>query len=147
MGVEFKDLPNRTTPISATNLNRIQTDLQTNIDNNIPLGAIFEYAGATAPTKWLLCQGQAISRTTYADLFAVIGTRYGAGDGATTFNLPDKRSNVGVGLDSRDTKFNTLGKKYGEKTHKLVYDELPVLQHYQPSVNTYNYESLRSLEF
>lgn len=56
-----------------------------------PIGAILAFGGATAPAGWLLCQGQAISRTTYAALFAVIGTAYGAGDGSTTFNIPDGR--------------------------------------------------------
>lgn len=56
-----------------------------------PIGAINAYGGATAPNGWLLCQGQAISRTDYAELFAVIGTAYGSGDGSTTFNVPDFR--------------------------------------------------------
>ena len=54
-----------------------------------PIGAIVPYGGDTAPTGYLLCDGSAVSRTTYADLFAVIGTKYGSGDGSTTFNLPD----------------------------------------------------------
>jgi microcystin-dependent protein len=54
-----------------------------------PVGAIVPYGGDTAPTGYLLCDGSAVSRTTYADLFAVIGTKYGSGDGSTTFNLPD----------------------------------------------------------
>lgn len=62
-----------------------------------PIGAILAFGGATAPAGWLLCQGQAISRTTYAALFAVIGTAYGAGDGSTTFNLPDPREAALVG--------------------------------------------------
>lgn len=65
-----------------------------------PVGAINAYGGTTAPDGWLLCQGQAISRTDYADLFAVIGTAYGSGDGSTTFNVPDMRESVpkGAGL-------------------------------------------------
>ena len=54
-------------------------------------GVIQMYAGTTPPDGWLLCDGSAVSRTTYAALFAVIGTTYGAGDGSTTFNLPDLR--------------------------------------------------------
>lgn len=53
-----------------------------------PLGAIIPYGGATIPEGWLECDGSAVSRTTYADLFAVIGTKFGPGDGSTTFNLP-----------------------------------------------------------
>ena len=55
-------------------------------------GCVQAYAGSDTPTGWLLCDGSAISRTTYAALFAVIGTTYGAGDGSTTFNLPDMQS-------------------------------------------------------
>ena len=54
-----------------------------------PVGTIVAFGGTTAPTGWLICDGSAISRTTYAGLFAVIGTAYGAGDGSTTFNLPN----------------------------------------------------------
>jgi microcystin-dependent protein len=60
-------------------------------------GMIFPYAGATAPTGFLLCDGAAVSRTTYADLFALIGTTYGAGDGSTTFNVPDLRGRFAIG--------------------------------------------------
>jgi len=63
-------------------------------DVMVPTGSIIDYAGATAPTGWLMCQGQAVSRTTYAALFGVIGAYYGAGDGSTTFNLPDLRGRV-----------------------------------------------------
>jgi microcystin-dependent protein len=54
----------------------------------VPPGMIMDYAAASAPTGWLACDGQAISRVTFADLFAAIGTTWGAGDGSTTFNVP-----------------------------------------------------------
>src|SRR5215469_16888224 len=54
-----------------------------------PTGSFIPFAGATAPSGWLMCDGSAVSRTTYSALYAVIGTAYGAGDGSTTFNLPD----------------------------------------------------------
>ena len=66
----------------------------------MPTGMVVPYAGAAAPDGWLLCQGQAVSRTTYAQLFSVIGTTYGSGDGSTTFNLPDMRGRVAVGSDA-----------------------------------------------
>lgn len=68
-----------------------------------PLGTINAFGGTTAPEGWLLCQGQAISRTDYADLFAVIGTNFGSGDGSTTFNLPDMREATfkGAGTTSK----------------------------------------------
>ncbi len=62
-------------------------------------GQVVAYAGSSAPTGWLLCYGQAVSRTTYADLFAIVGTSYGAGDGSTTFNVPDLRGRVAAGKD------------------------------------------------
>lgn len=55
----------------------------------VPVGVVQAFAGATTPQGWLLCDGSAISRTDYADLYAVIGDTYGAGDGTTTFNLPN----------------------------------------------------------
>ena len=63
-------------------------------------GIVFDYAGNTAPTGFLMCYGQAVSRTTYAALFAAIGTAYGAGDGSTTFNVPDCRGRVTAGGDA-----------------------------------------------
>jgi len=63
----------------------------------LPPGTLTAFGGSTAPTGWLVCDGSAISRTTYSLLFAVVGTAYGAGDGSTTFNLPDLRGRVPVG--------------------------------------------------
>lgn len=62
-----------------------------------PVGVVNPYAGASAPAGWLICNGQAVSRTTYAALFAVCGTTYGTGDGSTTFNVPDLRGKFPVG--------------------------------------------------
>jgi hypothetical protein len=61
------------------------------ISEIIPPAAVLPYAGASAPEGWLICNGSAVSRTTYAALFAAIGTSHGSGDGSTTFNLPDYR--------------------------------------------------------
>lgn len=67
--------------------------------SGIPAGFQGPYGGNTAPDGWLLCAGQAISRVTYAALFAAIGTNYGIGDGINTFNVPDKRGRTSVGKD------------------------------------------------
>lgn len=70
-------------------------------------GIISPYAGSAAPTGWLVCDGSAVSRATYADLFAITSTTYGAGDGSTTFNLPDLRSRtvIGVGTGTKVATF------------------------------------------
>jgi microcystin-dependent protein len=102
-----------------------------------PTGIISPFAGSAAPTGWLLCYGQAISRTTYSALFGVISTTYGVGDGSTTFNVPDLRGRVIAGKDdmggsaaSRLTSATisggalALGKVGGEERHQLTIAEL-----------------------
>lgn len=75
-----------------------------------PIGAIMPFGGGSVPTGWLLCDDSAVSRTTYSELFAVIGTTYGAGDGSTTFNVPDMRASspVGAGTSTKFTQNETL---------------------------------------
>lgn len=90
-----------------------------------PIGSISLFAGSTAPSGYLICDGSAVSRTTYSGLFDVISTTYGTGDGSTTFNLPNLKGKVPVGLDSNDTAFDNLGETGGEKTHTLTKTELP----------------------
>lgn len=72
----------------------------------VPAGTVLATARAAAPAGYLLCQGQAVSRTTYAALFAAIGSTYGNGDGATTFNVPDLRGRVPVGPDAGSGRVN-----------------------------------------
>ena len=97
-----------------------------------PLGTIQPWAApvsAPIPNGWALCNGQAISRTTFSDLFSLITTTYGVGDGSTTFNVPDLRGRVGVGLDGVPagvlTGNNNAGDTGGEEDHMLVIAELP----------------------
>jgi microcystin-dependent protein len=108
-----------------------------------PAGTVNPYAGSTAPTGWLLAYGQAVSRTTYADLFAVLSTTYGSGDGSTTFNLPDLRGRAVAGLDNMGgsaasrltstvlTASNTLGATGGTQTHTMTSAEMPSHTHTQ----------------
>ena len=108
----------------------------------VPAGCIMPYAGATAPDGWLLCSGQAVSRTDYADLFAAIATAFGAGDGSTTFNVPDLRGRAAAGRDDMGgTAANritsggsgiagaTLGAAGGAQTHTLSAAQMPVHSH------------------
>lgn len=109
----------------------------------MPAGSVIDFAGSVAPAGWLLCGGQAVSRTTYAALFAAIGTQYGSGDGATTFNVPDVRGRVRAGRDNMDgTAANrltgaggsalagtTLGAAGGSETHTLTSAQMPSHTH------------------
>ena len=81
---------------TARTINGIAFDGTANIMIHVtaPAGVIIPFAGTSVPTGYLLCNGAAVSRTDYANLFAAIGTLYGAGDGSTTFNLPDARDRV-----------------------------------------------------
>lgn len=105
-------------------------------------GMIFDYAGSSAPTGYLLCYGQAVSRTTYAALFAILSTTYGVGDGSTTFNIPDLRGRVVAGKDDMGGSSanrltdqtdglngDTLGDTGGAETHTLTEAQMPSHTH------------------
>ncbi len=82
----------------------------------MPVGSIIPYGGSTAPTGWLMCDGAEVSRTTYADLFAIFSTTYGNGDGSTTFDLPDCRQKFVLAKAASGTG-STLGGTGGEIDH------------------------------
>ena len=105
--------------------------------NIVPSGALMPYAGTSAPTGFLLCDGSAVSRSTYATLFSAISTTYGAGDGSSTFNLPDLRGRVVAGQDDMGGSSanrltdqtgglngDTLGDTGGSETHTLTTAQL-----------------------
>ncbi len=130
--------------ITKTNVQDALNQLQTLVSAVIPPGSIFPYAASNAPSGFLLCAGQAVSRTTYSNLFAVIGTIYGKGDGSTTFNLPDLRGRVLIGLDNMggvsanvviNGNADILGGTGGEENHTLNIDKMPSHAHdtYSPS--------------
>ena len=82
----------------STTLSSSQTYTNTVAAALVPAGVISMYAGNTAPSGYLLCDGSAVSRSTYSALFAVVGTTYGSGNGSTTFNLPNPDSNANIKL-------------------------------------------------
>jgi microcystin-dependent protein len=109
----------------------------------MPSGSVIPYAGTSTPTNWLLCAGQAVSRTTYADLFSAISTTYGVGDGSTTFNIPDLRGRVIAGQDDMNGSSanrltgltggvdgDVLGGTGGSESHTLSVSEIPAHTHY-----------------
>ncbi len=112
--------------ITAADLNTYLRDNLKHLKENAPaVGTIDAYAGASAPTGYLLCDGSAVSRTTYADLFAAIGTTYGAGNGTTTFNLPDLRGRFPLGVSGS----HALGSTGGSETKTLIEANLPAHTH------------------
>lgn len=103
-----------------------------------PVGEITMWATNTAPTGWLICDGTPVSRSTYTalhNLMQAAGYPYGAGDGSTTFNLPNLKGRVVVGRDSADADWNDLGEIRGSKTHTLTISEMPVHSHTQNAHN------------
>lgn len=97
------------------------------INHNTPIGVIHPYAGQTAPNGYLICDGSVVSRETYADLFQIIGTTYGVGDGKTTFVLPDLRTTTVIGANST----YKLGSVYGENEVTLSINQMPSHTHAQ----------------
>jgi microcystin-dependent protein len=104
--------------------------------NLVPTGTVIDFASVTPPAGWLLCNGQAVSRSTYAALFAVIETTFGAGDGSTTFNVPDLAGRVTAGYDpgnatgrltgstAQGVSAAAIGNAGGEQAHTQILAEL-----------------------
>lgn len=115
---------------------------------SFPTGSVLAFAGTTAPTGWALCAGQTVSRTEFASIFNVIGTTYGAGDGSTTFVLPDYRGRVPVGMDNMGgvaanrmttagsgVNGQALGATGGAQTHTLSTPQMSSHTHLQNAHN------------
>jgi microcystin-dependent protein len=132
------------TKAKSAEVNQNFDDVEKEINEILRLGQFMSgdlkaTARATAPDGWLLCDGAAISRTTYRDLFDAIVTTYGVGDGATTFNVPDMRGRVPVGEDGsagRLSANDALGRAGGEEKHTLTEAELASHGHGDGSLAT-----------
>ena len=89
-------------------------------DALVPPGTIVLWAGSTTPSGYLYLEGADVSRSTYANLFAAIGTQFGAGNGSTTFGLPDMRGRSPFGYDSGNSRFNVLGETGGYEDGQII---------------------------
>lgn len=103
-----------------------------------PIGVILPYGGSSAPAGWILCDGSAVSRTTYSALFAVLSTAYGVGNGTTTFNVPDLKGRVPAGKEASATRLTAthfggdstaLGATGGSESHTLTEAQLAEHDH------------------
>jgi microcystin-dependent protein len=118
----------------------VTSNIQTQIDGvSSPTASVIAYAGSSAPSGWLLCDGASISRSTYSTLYAAIGTTYGSAS-ESTFNVPDIEGRVIAGKESSDTRLTsggsginggTLGSTGGTETHTLLTAEMPAHTHTQ----------------
>jgi microcystin-dependent protein len=106
----------------------VTTSLDYKVRVGNPVGEIAMWSTNTAPTGWLLCDGSAVSRSTYSALFAIIGTTYGAGNGSTTFGIPNLLGKFPVGKDA-SAEFDVLGETGGGKTNALGVSNLPAHNH------------------
>ena len=122
---EIKAVVNANDEILSNALAEIEEIKSMDLGDTMPIGSVIEWLGDIAPTNWLILDGKAISREDYVELFEIYGTKYGAGDGSKTFNLPDLRDYVPVGKSATDSNINEIGKKYGEKNHTLSISEMP----------------------
>jgi microcystin-dependent protein len=105
----------------------VQTYLQ-------PAGTVIDFAGSSVPSGWLECDGTAVSRSTYATLYSAVGDTWGAGNGTTTFNLPDFRGRVRIGKGTGSgLTARSLAATGGEETHVLTEAELASHTHTQDS--------------
>lgn len=105
-------------------------DIKRKFSATPPSGAIVQFAGASSPTGYLICDGSLLTRADYPRLFAAIGTQYNiGGETSAQFRIPDLKGRVPVGRNSSDTDFDTLGEKVGNKTELLDLTHIPSHSH------------------
>lgn len=129
MGAIQPSAAGQTVRVEGIGTDKFITDVVGTPNPGIPAGVILASATLVAPVGFLNCDGVDKSRTLYSNLFAAIGTSYGAGDGTTTFGIPNVSGRAIVGYDSTQTEFDTLGEKGGTKTHTLTTTEMPSHTH------------------
>jgi microcystin-dependent protein len=116
----------------GTKINENMDTLDEFVSMTMPLGSLLDYAGPTPPPGWLIADGRAVSRTTYSELFQVLATYWGAGDGSTTFNLPNFGGRVAVGAGAVTDENGTGGSyafasRLGGQTRGIVQYNLPAI--------------------
>jgi len=122
--VHLSGTPTAPTATSGNNSTQIATTAFVQV-NGTPTGGLMMWPTAVPPANWLICNGAAVSRATYATLFAVVGTTFGVGDGSTTFNLPNYVDRLPIGAGS-SYSVNSQG---GSATTTLTTNELPAHSH------------------
>lgn len=112
------------------NVGTSDSDIPTSASQAIPPGVTADYAGSSAPTGWLECNGAAVNRSTYSALFAAIGETFGVGDSSTTFNLPDLRGRTSIGSGTgTDLSARTLGATVGVESVTLTGPQSGIAAH------------------
>ena len=143
---------NRTT--GSTGVYKISADQFLSFVATPPVGSIMSYGGANAPTGWVLCDGNEISRSTYASLYAVIGTQFGTPSNASLFKVPDLRGRFPLGADNMggtsagrvtDMTADNLAGYSGTETKTLISDNLPDHQHDMKSTNNDQFYGIRNI--
>lgn len=131
---EWKDYPDGDTPILAKHLNQIENGLvqaAATADaalSSMPAGAMLPFAGDNIPNGWLKCDGRSLARSVYPQLFAAIGTKYGA-PSSVTFNIPDMSERMPIGVKNNDAQLGAVGATGGERSHTLTASEMPAHTH------------------
>lgn len=131
----FQNIPQSAITNLVANLASINSSLTTlgngitSLEAQTPVGMVVPFAGASAPSGWALCDGSAVSRSANPTLWSLLGTTFGAGDGSTTFNLPNLKGKSVFGLDAGQTEFDVRGETGGAKTVTLTASQIPSHTH------------------
>lgn len=132
-----KDLSSGTNTFPATLATDAELTTHAGLGSHVPIGAISMYGGSTDPdANWLIADGRALNRTTYSALFAKFGTTFGAGDGSTTFNLPNPTGRLPIGVGGS----HLLGELEGSETKTIATANLPSHTHSMAHTHSINHD-------